>query len=219
MWSTRVSVLTCIARKLNYLASFAVELPLMPSAPTKITSLPTRYEPLVHAFGERARNTFVPPVEDLNVVKRFMAAAESAGQGKLMFLEAPSGAGKSTFVHGLEVFLADRVASVTRLPQPHELVVANIPGYVAQLPRLDRFTVLNFDGREAPYFAESEYQTFLGALNGVLRSRPDLLLLWPVTDLQFAQKLVALLERVGGRSAFGGQSIYNLRVGSVPTGA
>lgn len=175
----------------------------MQAAAVKITSLPTRYEPLVNAFGERAKMTFVSPDEDLEVFKRFLAASESASQGKMLFLHAPSGSGKSTFVHSLEVFFADRVSAVVRLPPPHELQVIDIPAYLAKLSVQSKFTIVNFDGREAPYFNEPEYQTFLGALNGLLRSRRDLLIIWPVTDQDFSAKLISLLEKVGGQSAFG----------------
>jgi hypothetical protein len=154
--------------------------------------------------------TFVPPTTDLDVAKRLMAAAESSGQGKLLLVKAGSGSGKSTFVHSLEIFTPDRVHAVERLPQPHELPVADIPGYLAKLPVQKKFTVVNFDGREAPYFNEPEYQTFLGALNGILRNRPDLLVLWPVADDAFASRIVQLLEKVGGRSAFGPKPIHDL---------
>lgn len=183
----------------------------MTNVSIKITSLPTRYEPLVSTFGERAKMTFVQPEEDLEAIKRFFASAESAMQGKLLFLTAPSGTGKSTFVHSLEIFLADRVASVVRLPAPHELAVVDIPAYLSRLPATSKFTVVNFDGREAPYFNEPEYQTFLGALNGLLRTRKDLLVVWPVTDASFSTKLIELLQRVGGRSAFGIVPEYALK--------
>ena len=179
-------------------------------AEIKITGLPTRYEPLVRAFGDKAKTTFVPSNQDLDAAKRFLTAAESAHQGKLIFIEADSGSGKSTFVHSLEVFLPDKVSSVIRLPPPHELAVVDIPGYLAQLAPSQKFSVVNFDGREAPYFQEAEYQTFLGAMNGVLRSRSDLVVIWPVTDPTFSARLVTLLERVGGRSAFGPTPIHRL---------
>lgn len=175
----------------------------MATSAIKITALPTRYEPLVSTFGERAKMTFVQPEEDLEAIKRFFASAESSSQGKILFLTAQSGSGKSTFIHSLEMFLSDRVAQVVRLPPPHELAVADIPSFLARLPVQTKFTVVNFDGREAPYFNEPEYQTFLGALNGLLRTRRDLLVIWPVTDTAFSSRLVNLLERVGGRSAFG----------------
>ena len=173
------------------------------STAIKITSLPTRYEPLMSTLGARAKMTFVQPEEDIVAIKRFLAAAESSSQGKVLFLSAPSGTGKSTFVHSLEVFLSDRIGAVVRLPPPHELAVSEIPAFLAKLPIQSKFTIVNFDGREAPYFNEPEYQTFLGALNGLLRTRRDLLVVWPVTDTTFSEKLIQLLERVGGKSAFG----------------
>jgi hypothetical protein len=164
----------------------------------------------MNTFGERAKMTFVPPDEDLDAIKRFVASAQSAMQGKLLFVSATSGSGKSTFVHSLEVFLADKVASVVRLPAPYELPVEGIAAYLSKIPLSTKFTVVNFDGREAPYFNEPEYQTFLGALNGILRARKDILVVWPVTDREFANKLVQLMEKVGGRSAFGVSPILEL---------
>ncbi|KIP15385.1 MULTISPECIES: hypothetical protein [Burkholderia] len=182
----------------------------MTTRPIAITALPTRYEPLTSTFGDRAKMTFVAAPHDLDIAKRLLAAAESARQGKLLFVSAESGSGKSTFVHSLEIFLSDKIQTVIRLPAPHELEVSEIPAFLAKLPQKPKFTVVNFDGREAPYFNEPEYQTFLGALNGVLRSRSDLAILWPVTDEDFANKLITLLKKVGGSSAFGLTPIFKL---------
>lgn len=177
-----------------------------------ITALPSRYEPLVNTFGEKARLTFISPDEDIESFKRLISAAESARQGKILFLSAESGSGKSTVLHSLEIFLPDKIATVIRLPPQHELAVSEIPSYVSNIPRqLEKFTVINFDGREAPYFNEPEYQTFLGALNILLRSRPDLLIVWPVTDKGFSEKMISLLGRIGGKSAFGISPHYELK--------
>jgi energy-coupling factor transporter ATP-binding protein EcfA2 len=183
----------------------------MSSTPIKITALPTRYEPLMTTFGEKATTTFVPVDADLSVLKRLIAAAQAAGQGKIIFLSAQSGSGKSTFVHSLGVFLPDQIGSVVRLPAPHELKVADIPGFLSQLPVAEKFTVVNFDGREAPLFNPAEYQTFLGALNGLLRARRDVLVIWPVTDAGFAKQMIEMLEKVGGRSAFGLNALYEMQ--------
>src|ERR1035441_9137304 len=148
----------------------------------KISALPTRYEPLVTTFGAKASTTFIQADEDLDVFKRFVASAKGANQGKIIFVAAESGGGKSTFVQSLKLFIPDYVAEVVRLPLPHELAIAEIPKYLSQLPVQTRFTVVNFDGREAPAFDQVEYQTFLGALNSLLRTRGDLLIAWPVTD-------------------------------------
>ena len=52
----------------------------MPAGPVAITALPTRYEPLTNAFGEKAETTFVPSATEIDAAKRFLSAAESAHQ-------------------------------------------------------------------------------------------------------------------------------------------
>lgn len=176
----------------------------------KISELPTRYEPLVAAFGERAKSTFVSQEVDLEIIKRLISRIESAKQSKIMFIHAPSGTGKTTFIHSLEVFLADKVSRVYRLQPDRELPVEKIPDHLIKIKKESKITVVNFDGREAPYFNPSQYQTFLGRLNAILRQREDLLLLWPVNDINFAERMVELMTLVGGKSPFGSYPIYNL---------
>ncbi len=177
----------------------------------RITSLPSRYEPLIQAFGDKAKTTFIAADDDLTLIKRLLARAESAGQGKILFISAPSGSGKSTLVQSVEIFLPDEVARVVRLAPPHEMPVDRIPSFLSQLPvEGKKFTIVNFDGREAPSFNEPEYKNFLGQLNGILRIRRDLIILWPVTDYNFAERIVNLLSGIGGQSAFGNQKIHRL---------
>ncbi|WP_156295690.1 hypothetical protein [Methylobacterium aquaticum] len=150
------------------------------------------------------------PDEDIVAIKRFLAAATSASQGKILFLKAESGAGKSTFVHSLEIFLSDKVERVIRLPPQHDLVTDKIPEFIANIPKTVKFTILNFDGREAPSFNEPEYRTFLGALNSLLRTRSDIVIIWPVNDSGFSARVIALLQQIGGKSAFGYTPEYEL---------
>lgn len=107
----------------------------MSSATLSIRSLPTRYEPLTNVFGQKAKATFIESASDIEFAKRLISSAESAQQGKIAFISAASGSGKSTFVHGLEIFLADKVDHVERIPEQHELPVEQIPGYIAKIPR------------------------------------------------------------------------------------
>jgi energy-coupling factor transporter ATP-binding protein EcfA2 len=177
----------------------------------RITSLPSRYEPLIQTFGDKAKTTFIAADEDLAVIKRLLARAESAGQGKILFISAPSGSGKSTLVQSAEIFLPDEVAKVVRLAPPHELPIDKIPSALSQLSvESKKFTIVNFDGREAPSFNEPEYKNFLGQLNGILRTRRDLVVLWPVTDYNFAERIVDLLSGIGGQSAFGNEKVHRL---------
>ncbi|UYZ14105.1 hypothetical protein A6764_03815 [Brevibacillus sp. WF146] len=177
----------------------------------KISELPTRYEPLITTFGETAKTTFVRQDHDLEVIKKLASRIESSKQSKLMFVLAPSGTGKTTFIHSLEVFLADKISSVKRLPPDSELPVDKIPDYLMKIKRDNSIKVINFDGREAPFFNQDQYQTFLGRLNSIIRTRNDLLLLWPVNDENFAKKLVDIMYVVGGKSPFGSEPIYNLK--------
>lgn len=176
-----------------------------------IKSLPTRYEPLFGVFGDKVKTTFVQNDSDLEELKRFISSADSAHQGKLLFLQGMSGVGKTTLIHSLEVFVADKIASVVRLPPAHELPVGNIPSFVAAIPVSNRHTVVNFDAREAPHFDEAEYRTFLVELNGILRTRHDVLVIWPVNDDAFAQRMVDLLRQIGGDSAFGVTPSYSMK--------
>jgi energy-coupling factor transporter ATP-binding protein EcfA2 len=176
----------------------------------QITKLPSRYEPLVETFGEKSKSTFVPVQNDLNVIKKLIARSESASQGKIMFISGESGIGKSTFIHSLEVFLSDKVSKVERIPPPHELEVEKVPEYISNVIRQEKITIINFDGREAPFFHEEQYRNFIIQLNNVLRSRKDIIVLQPVTDEKFAQKICKLFEGIGGNSAFGAEQIHKL---------
>lgn len=177
-----------------------------------IQQLPSRYEPLVRTLGDSAKTTFFEQPEDLDVLKRLVAQMRSSNQGKWMFVYHPSesGAGKTTFVHSLPVFLSDQVNAVVRVPTPTELTNDKIPGFIASIPASSRITVVNFDQHESLYYAEEQYRSLLVQINSVLRNRNDLLSLWPVNDHAFAEKLVALQKKIGGMSAFGPSPIYEM---------
>ena len=84
---------------------------------SSIKSLPSRYEPLVGLFGDGAKTTFVKQEEDLREVARLVNQIQSAFQGKLEFIYSAteSGAGKTTFIQSLDLFLPDLVDSVIRV--------------------------------------------------------------------------------------------------------
>jgi len=130
-----------------------------------------------------------------------------------MFVYHPSesGAGKTTFIHSLAVFLSDQVESVVRLPPPTDLTTQDIPSYLNGLPPTKRITIVNFDQRESLHYTGSEYRSLLVQINSILRNRDDLLILWPVNDRPFAESLVSLQRKIGGASAFGSRAIYEMR--------
>ena len=177
-----------------------------------IQQLPSRYEPLVKTLGESAQTTFVEQAQDLAALRTLFAQLKSANQGKWMFLYHPSqsGAGKTTFIHSLGVFLPEAVGEVKRLPTPSSLKPADIPRFLDAIPLSSRATVVNFDQHESLYYSEDEYRSLLVQINAVLRNRSDLLILWPVNDLVFGERLVGLQRTIGGHSAFGASPIYRM---------
>ncbi|NRD51610.1 hypothetical protein [Corallococcus exiguus] len=177
-----------------------------------IQQLPSRYEPLIRTLGDSAQTTFFEQTQDLDVMKRLIAQVRSSNQGKWMFVYHPSesGAGKTTFIHSLSVFLPDQVETVVRLPMPSSMKTAEIPSFLNSLKASNRVTVVNFDQHESLYYSEDEYRSLLVQINSVLRNRNDLLILWPVNDKGFAEKLVGLQRKIGGLSAFGATPIYQM---------
>jgi hypothetical protein len=177
-----------------------------------IQQLPSRYEPLVRTLGESAKTTFFEPTTDMQVLKTLLAQMRSSNQGKWMFIyhRSESGAGKTTFIHSLPLFLPDQIEAVHRLPPPADITYEQIPAYLNSIPASKLVKVVNFDQHESLYYSEEQYRSLLVQVNGILRNRHDLLLLWPVNDRAFAERLVALQRKIGGQSAFGAHPIYEM---------
>lgn len=182
----------------------------MPKNPVGIQHLPTRYEGLSGLLGDNALSTLIPLDQDLTFLKRFLARAKSSRQGKIQFLLAEPGTGKTSFVESLRIFLGDQVSNIVKLPPEYELSYEEIPKYIAQIaPSSDgRFLVISFDGREALSLTEAVHRNMLVQINSLLRQRPDVLVLWPVTRSDFARQVVSIIEEVGGRSSLGSEPIH-----------
>jgi hypothetical protein len=179
---------------------------------TSIKSLPSRYEPLIGLFGDGAKNTFVKQAEDLQEIARLINQIKIAYQGKLQFIysETKSGAGKTTFIQSLDRFLPNLVESVIRVTNdsgdPFNTILTSIRSNVSE-----KLKVFNLDGHESFIYTDDQYRNFLVQLNKLLRTRPDILVLWPVNDLLFAQRIVSILQSVGGNSPFGNNPIYIMK--------
>ena len=177
----------------------------------QISQLPTRYEALIDQFGVRAQTTFVAPIQDLDFIKRTIQSIKSANQSKLLFLSGRTGQGKTTFIQSLSLFLPDQIREIIRLPAQFDLPISEVVKNISQISVGSEISIVNFDGREAPFFDESEYRSFLIQLNALLRSRKDLLIIWPVNEPKFAEQIVNLMQSVAGKSAFGMRAIYEFQ--------
>lgn len=112
----------------------------------------------------------------------------------------------------MDLFLPDLLANVHRIGTDKTLDLNDLAAEIGNIaPSNDgRLSVVNVDGHESFVSNDEEYRRFLVQLNNVLRNRDDLLILWPVNDLAFADKVVGMMKKVGGMSPFGTQPIYEM---------
>ncbi|WDD35955.1 hypothetical protein PQG02_30895 (plasmid) [Nostoc sp. UHCC 0926] len=180
---------------------------------SSIKALPSRYEPLVGLFGDGAKTTFVKQEDDLREIARLINQGNSAFQGKLQFVYSPteSGAGKTTFVHSLDLFLHDLVDSVIRVTNDNSHALNGIIETIRNSRVTEKIKIFNLDGHESFIFEDKEYRNFAVQLNTLIRNRRDLIILWPVNDLSFAEKIVSILKSVGGNSPFGNHPIHRMK--------
>ncbi len=160
--------------------------------------IPTRFE---HFLNQKVNPTplILAVEEDLQAFNRLRRKADVQQGGLLSFLVDPSGAGKTTAVYSASSLLPDRFAPVVSVP--HSVPLRGVPEWLrGNLPAGDgRSIPLLLDNREA-----SDDTVGLGelmaALNGLLRSRPDVVALWPTTNDKWRIELRSVAERIGGHS-------------------
>lgn len=182
-----------------------------------IVQIPASFEVLRDAVGEdRIGQVLLECPEDLDSFKRYVAEVKASGQGKLLFLKGESGQGKTSLVASTSVFLTDVVGTVLLAPPEYDLPLSQLPMWLArELPNAQRnsrggLVVVNLDGREIPVLDEAATQAAMGNLNGFLRTNPDLLLVWPVNQRDFATQAVARLKAAGGETALVSSPIHTM---------
>lgn len=156
--------------------------------------IPTRFEQL---SGDPTPLIVGVPA-DLQSFERLRRAAEVQQAGVLGLLVAPSGTGKTTSVYSTSALLSKNYEPVSAVPSTVPTVeIAN--WIAANVSAAGRLTPILVDHRE-----KSDDDVALGqmmaGLNGLLRSRPDLMVLWPTTDTGWRDQLLETARRVGGRT-------------------
>lgn len=156
--------------------------------------IPTRFEQFV---GDPTP-LIVGVDSDLQAYEKLRRSAKTQQGGVLAILTADSGTGKTTSVYATSALLADRYAPV--LAVPSTVPMPEIPAWIAQnATSSDRITPVLIDHRE-----KSDDEIALGqvmsGLNGLARARADLMMLWPTTDLDWREQLIAAARKVGGRT-------------------
>jgi hypothetical protein len=169
----------------------------MMSSDTTFLGLPTRFESVLVRQDLRPGPLILPVEADLHLFGRLRQITRTQGGGILAFLLGRSGIGKTTAAYSAAIHLPNDFAAVVAVPAALNLrelatwLDKNLPG-----PR-DKTIPLLFDGRELTDDMVGLGQ-FMAALNQLLRTRPDVIALWPTTDPQWHAALRAVAERIGG---------------------
>jgi hypothetical protein len=159
--------------------------------------IPNRFESLVGNESIKAQPTLIQVDKDLKPFDYLGEKVRSQGGGILAFVLGPTGLGKSTAVFSASVFLKERLGTLVRVPvtiplrEAAEWLTTNIQTQAGKV------VPVLFDGREVTD-DEVGLKQFLTALNQFLRSRNDVLFLWPTTDAAWHQEIRETAEKIGG---------------------
>ena len=182
-----------------------------------VVHIPASFETLRDAVGpDRISQVLIESPEDLKAIKRAVAEVDAAGQGKLFFIRGQPGQGKTSLIESAAIFLADVVGSVISAPAEYDVPLADLPRWIADsLPAArqgagKKLVVVKLDQREIPALDENVTRAAMGNLNGLLRSTPRLLLLWPVNEREFAEQAVSRLTLAGGQTALAMDPIFEM---------
>ena len=172
--------------------------------------LPARFEGLYKTFGQLASQVIIPVQNDIDAFTRIATTIKRMQQGKVVFLYGVPGVGKSCFLYSLPTFCPQLFACLHSLPQAWDLPASAVATYIMnEVPVLDRITIVTVDQRE--FIDPAELRSMIVDLNSVLRQRPDVLMVWPITDRAMAGQAISLLRQAGGESAFVGEPVMDLR--------
>ncbi|MCR9165146.1 MAG: hypothetical protein ACE37F_37085 [Nannocystaceae bacterium] len=182
-----------------------------------VVSIPASFETLRDAVGEdRIGQVLLECPVDLEAVKKAVAEVSSAGQGKLLFLKGTPGAGKTSLAESIPVFLSDVVGDIVTPPADYKVPITQLPSWIsnnlepARRRAKGRVILVNLDQREIPVIDEVATQAAMGNLNGLLRNTPNVLLVWPVNNVEFAKSAIERLTTAGGETALAKDAIHEL---------
>lgn len=174
--------------------------PLDDSAQDEVL-IPDRFE-ILSRQGSGNISTMIVPVRDmLSEIDTLYKSMRSSGRGVFMILRGDSGAGKTTFLHTLNLFRQD-VSTISI--SGGESVPAFLRDH--EPPADNAMQVLVLEEREAALsFTDEELESWLHAINGFIRSPKgrNCLIVWPCNSDPLKDRLVSLALTIGGKSLLG----------------
>lgn len=164
--------------------------------------LPTKFESILRTSSLSFGPLIVKVDSDLQRFRKLTRFNAAQGAGCLAVIESPPGQGKTTAAYAATVLMKDNFHPVLSVPPLISLPLREIPKWLAaNLPKQtsDHTTLVLIDGRESTDDQQG-LRDVMGALNNLVRGRPDLLFVWPTTDERWRDHLVATAREFGSAS-------------------
>ncbi len=161
--------------------------------------VPDRFESLARRAEGRLNGIVVPVQPALDEIDRLFARMGQADRGAFLILRGESGAGKSTFLHTLNLYRTE--AHTVSVPGD-----ASIREFLAARRKSVQVEVLVLEEREAATsFSDPELEDWLHAINGFIRSERGrrAIVVWPCNTDPLRDRVVALARTIGGESLVG----------------
>lgn len=181
-----------------------------------LVSVPARFESLRDTVGaNRVSQVLLEPSRDLPVLRKAIAEVRAARQGKLLFLQGAPGSGKTSLAESLGIYLNSAVGTVLTSPLDYHTPLASLPAWISQQKQKvgnlqDKVLIVNLDGREIENPDKTATMAAMTNLNALLRTTPDLLLLWPIINRNFADEAISQLTQAGGHTGISSQRIHEV---------
>lgn len=163
--------------------------------------LPTKFESILRTQALSFGPLILKVDSDLKRFRKVTRFNLAQGAGSLAVIQSPPGQGKTTAVYAASVLLRDEFLPVVAVPPLVSLPLRDIPTWLTtHLPKQsDRTTPVLIDGRESTD-DEQGLRDVMGALNNLVRGRPDLLFVWPTTSEAWRDQLVSTAREFGSQS-------------------
>jgi hypothetical protein len=163
--------------------------------------LPTKFESILRTPALAYGPLILKVEPDLRRFRKLVRFNLAQGAGSLAVIQSPPGQGKTTAVYAASVLLRTEFHAVLAVPPLISLPLREIPAWLAgNLPKLsDKVTPVLIDGRESTD-DEQGLRDVMGALNNLVRGRPDLLFVWPTTSESWRDQLVSTAREFGSQS-------------------
>jgi hypothetical protein len=163
--------------------------------------LPTKFESILRTPDLSFGPLILKVDSDLRKFRKLTRFNVAQGAGSLVVVQSPPGQGKTTAVYAASVLLREDFLPVLQVPPLISLPLREIPRWLMEhVPNpSNRTTPVLIDGRESTD-DEQGLRDVMGALNNLVRGRPDLLFVWPTTSADWRDQLVKTAREFGSQS-------------------